>query len=144
MTDKVSQTVRHKVRERAKQRCEYCQTPEWLIGLPHEIDHIIPRAHGGTSNSQNLYLACSSCNGHKHAKIEGYDPQTALQIPLFHPRQQDWYEHFAWNEDGTQIVGQTPCGRATIGALQLNHPLVVGARAIWVQFGYHPQKCDHI
>jgi hypothetical protein len=57
---------------------------------------------------------------------------------LFHPRQQRWYEHFAWSQDGTRIIGLTPCGRATVEALQLNRMTVVAARGLWVIFGQHP------
>jgi len=65
-------------------------------------------------------------------------PPAPFEVSLFHPRQQHWHEHFAWSEDGTQIIGLTSCGRATIEALQLNHSLIVATRTIWVQTGYHP------
>ena len=110
----------------------------WLTGLEHEIDHISPRAHGGLTVAENLCHACSSCNGHKHAKTHGTDPEISQEVALFHPQQQRWHEHFAWREDGTHIVGLTPCDRATVEALHLNHDLIVAARAIWVQAGHHP------
>jgi hypothetical protein len=43
--------------------------------------------------------------------------------------------HNRWSEEGTEVVGLTPCGRATVAALQLNRPEVVGARWLWVQAG---------
>jgi hypothetical protein len=138
MTTKIPKKLRAEVRRRANQRCEYCQTPELLVGSEHEIDHIIPRSHKGPTTSQNLCLACASCNGYKHAKMYGRDPETDQEYPLFHPRLQPWHEHFTWNEDGSHIIGLTPYGRATIIALHLNHALIVKTRAIWVQFGYHP------
>lgn len=76
---------RELVRQRAGSRCEYCQTPEWLNGLPGEVDHIIPRAQGGLTTADNLCFACASCNGYKQAKTCGVDPETGQELPLFHP-----------------------------------------------------------
>jgi hypothetical protein len=135
---RISDSLRRQVRERAKGRCEYCQTPEWLIGIRHEIDHVIPKASEGSNTADNLCLACAACNGYKHAKTVGDDEITGEQVSLFHPRRQHWHDHFAWSEDGTEIIGKTPCGRVTVSTLRLNHPLVVTARSIWVGFGAHP------
>jgi hypothetical protein len=41
-------------------------------------------------------------------------------VPLFHPRRDNWHEHFEWN--GTLLVGRTPAGRATVALLAINHP----------------------
>jgi len=128
------------VRRRAGNRCEYCQTPESLSGIACEVDHIIPRAHGGPTTAENLCLACVSCNGHKQAKTHATDPKTGAETPLFHPRQQHWRDHFAWNENGATIVGVTACGRATVDALMLNNPLIMVARSMWVSIGQHPPK----
>lgn len=141
MTDpRIPQSLREFVRQRAGQRCEYCQTSEQISGLEHEIDHIIPRASQGTTTAENLCLACSSCNGYKQAKTHETDPESGNVVPLFHPRQQRWREHFVWSADGTQIIGLTPSGRATIQALNLNHPLIVSARRRWTAAGWHPPK----
>lgn len=134
----LSDELRLLVRERANGRCEYCQTSEWLTGIECEIDHIVPRSAGGQTTAANLCLACTSCNGYKWAKTHAAVPQTGESVPLFHPRQQLWKEHFSWNENGTEITGLTPCGRATIEALQMNHMLIVAARSLWVKFGQHP------
>ena len=134
----IPKAVREQVKQRAGFRCEYCQTSEWLHGIEGEIDHIIPRVEGGTGKSDNLCLACTACNGYKQAKTTGIDPETGQAVALFHPRRQHWWEHFVWNEDGTQVLGLSSCGRATVEALRLNHPLAVSARAVWVQAGYHP------
>ena len=137
---RISPALRGLVRARAHNRCEYCQTSEWLSGLPCEIDHILPRSAGGLTTDDNLCLACSSCNGHKGSLARAPDPETGEEVALFHPRQQIWREHLAWSQDGTYIVGLTACGRATVVALKLNHPLAVAARAIWVGMGRHPPK----
>jgi hypothetical protein len=102
------------------------------------VDHIFPRAQGGPTHADNLCFACSSCNGYKQARFRSVDPETGEEVPLFHPRQQMWRDHFAWSQDGTLVIGLTPCGRATIDALHFNHPLIVVARSIWVRIGLHP------
>jgi len=136
----IPQALREQVRRRANYRCKYCQTPEWLIGSEHEVDHIMPRARDGETIAENLCGACSPCNGSKLARINGVDLQTGERVALFHPRQQRWYDHFMWSTDGTQMIGLTPCGRATVDLLKLNHPLILVARSVWVSVGLHPPK----
>lgn len=136
----ISQPLRHLIRQRAGGRCEYCQTSEWLTGLPGEIDHIVPRAHGGPTTADNLCFACSSCNGYKRARESGADSETGQVVPLFNPRRQVWTDHFAWSSDGVRVVGLTASGRATIEVLRINHPLIVAARSIWVSVGHHPPQ----
>jgi hypothetical protein len=137
---KIPPALRQLVRDRAQGRCEYCQTSEWLSGLPCEIDHIVPQAKNGPTEAGNLCLACAACNGYKRTDTHAVDPESGQETPLFNPRQQNWREHFAWSEDGTLIVGLTACGRATVIALKLNHPFVVAARSIWVSVGLHPPQ----
>jgi hypothetical protein len=57
---------------------------------------------------------------HKANRIANVDPTTGNEIRLFNPRSDDWETHFSW--DGYRIVGQTSIGRATVAALDLNHP----------------------
>ncbi len=69
---------------------------------------------------------------------EAVDPETGSLVPLFNPRTQVWTEHFSWDKDGTDIIGQTPTGRSTVVALSLNNELRIRARALWVEAGWHP------
>ena len=103
-----------------------------------EIDHIIPEARGGTSVEENLWLACPMCNSHKADRQEALDPESRAMVALFNPRAERWEEHFEWIEDGTIIQGKSPQGRATVMALQMNHPDIVAARRLWVIAGWHP------
>jgi hypothetical protein len=105
---------------------------------PFEIDHIVPEAHGGTSDEENLWLACPMCNSHKADRQEAVDPESQGTVPLFNPRAERWDEHFEWVEAGAIIRGKTPKGRATVTALQMNHPDIVAARRLWVIAGWHP------
>jgi hypothetical protein len=60
-------------------------------------------------------------------------------VPLFNPRTQNWFEHFRWSEDGLRIIGLTPSGRATVGALHLSDdPNALTVRSYWVRVGWHP------
>lgn len=61
---------------------------------------------------------CFFCNLHKGPNLTGIDPQTGQIVPLFHPRQDVWYEHF--EERGLLIVGLTPTGRVTVRVLAMN------------------------
>lgn len=67
-------------------------------------------------------------------------PLTGEEVPLFNPRKQLWAEHFMWSEDGTQVVGLTSCGRATVITLQLNNVIAVMVRREWVAAGWHPPR----
>jgi len=130
--------VRQEVRQRAQQRCEYCQSAERLTGFLFTIDHIIPRSAGGADSADNLCLACTGCNGHKHARTTAVDPQTGMTVPVYHPRRQHWQEHFEWSTDGQSVIGVTPVGRATVNALQLNRAQLVNSHRLWVSAGWHP------
>jgi hypothetical protein len=102
------------------------------------IDHIIPLASGGSSDIENLCLACYRCNEFKWARLEAIDPLTGTKAVLFKPRIQVWREHFAWSKDNLYIVGLSACGRATIETLHLNDPRLIQARQIWLLVGLHP------
>jgi 5-methylcytosine-specific restriction endonuclease McrA len=82
------------------------------------IEHIIARQHGGLTEPENLALACSYCNFHKGPNIATFDPETGQIVPLFHPRRDNWAEHFGWH--ATTLVGRTPIGRATVQLLAMN------------------------
>jgi len=132
--------LRHRVAEDARNRCGYCLRMGELTGMPMTLDHIIPEAAGGSSSEENLWLACRRCNEFKGVQTHARDPLTGRRVRLFNPRRQKWNEHFAWSEDGTQIQGLTPCGRATVVALKLNNPEVVVARRLWVSVGWWPPE----
>jgi hypothetical protein len=103
-----------------------------------EFDHLIPQAAGGITREENLWLACRRCNAFKSTQTHAHDPQSAEWVTLFNPRQQAWSDHFAWSENGTEIIGKTPCGRATIATLKMNNAEIVVARRLWVSVGWWP------
>lgn len=105
-----------------------------------QVDHIIPQARDGPDEDDNLCLACELCNQYKWKKTEGTDPQNGQRVALFNPRQQNWDEYFTWSEDGVEVLGLTPCGRATVDVLKLNNSLARTVRKNWVRAGWHPPK----
>ncbi|HQY93354.1 HNH endonuclease [Caldilinea sp.] len=141
---RISRAQRRRVAATAGNRCAYCHTTERIIGPFLEIDHIIPEAAGGTTIDHNLTLACPLCNSHKSALIHALDPETGNLAPLFHPNEQIWREHFGWLESGAIITGKTPIGRATVAALDMNHPDAVATRRLWITVGWHPPAEDEI
>lgn len=136
----ISTTLRAQIAQQARYRCGYCLRTEALMGMPMTLDHIIPQAAGGLSIEDNLWLACRRCNEYKGHQTYGLDSQTGEQVSLFNPRHQQWTEHFTWSKEGTHILGKTPCGRATVIALQLNNPEIIVARRLWVSAGWWPPQ----
>lgn len=134
----ISKALRRLVVERDKFCCAYCQTTEDNCGQQMHVDHIYPESAGGPTVPHNLCAICMSCNTYKGTQISATDALTGNEIRLFHPLQQKWSEHFAWDESKAYILGLTPCGRATAEALRMNHAIIVRARKRWVAAGWHP------
>ena len=143
----VPNATRRLVRQRARYLCEYCHSPEYLSPDRFTIDHIMPQSLGGSDEADNLALACHRCNERHYNFTSAIDPQTQEEIPLFNPRQQQWYDHYLWTKDGTKILGTTPTGRATCNRLDFNderrdEPSIQSARRFWVAAGWHPPQFD--
>ncbi|MEX2287774.1 MAG: HNH endonuclease [Planctomycetaceae bacterium] len=115
----MNESTRTRVRQRAGNRCEYCQLHQndSPLAMLH-VEHVVPKKHGGTDELSNLALACIDCNLHKGSNLTGIDPVTGHLTELFHPRRQQWDEHFEWV--GIHIVGKTQAGRTTVHVLAMN------------------------
>ena len=137
---RISSKLRAKIMEEAHYRCGYCLAQQIAVNWLLELEHIIPTAVNGTDDEENLWLSCTACNRYKGTQIKARDPSTGRLVRLFNPRRQKWIRHFCWSEDGTEIIGLTACGRATVEALKLNNKLAKQARAIWRDAGIHPPK----
>lgn len=105
-----------------------------------EFEHLKPLAEDGKTIEENLWLACRRCNEFKGTHTKAFDTETNREVLLYNPRTQNWNEHFYWNEDGTEILGKTPIGRATVIALNLNEEIIVIARRLWVSVGWFPPE----
>jgi hypothetical protein len=106
------------VQQRAAGRCEYCRMHQALQGATFHVEHIVPESRGGPTTLPNLAWCCPSYNLYKSDRMHAVDPDTNELVPLFHPRQDNWNEHFGWLE--YQLVARTPIGRATVNSLKLN------------------------
>lgn len=135
--------MRRTVIERARKCCEYCRlTCELQIG-GFELDHVIPQSRGGPALLDNLALACPHCNQKKLDHIDGIDPESGELVSLFNPRSQNWEDHFEWSFDlPIALVGKTPCGRATVQRLNLNHPEMQRVRSLLAELGFDCRKSD--
>ncbi len=116
------------VRRRAQNRCEYCLIPQAAFRRPFHIEHILAKQHGGLTQFDNLALACWQCNLKKGTNLTSIDPETGEVTRLFHPRTDEWTDHFASGAlesrvGRIQIVGLTPIGRATVRLLDMNEDL---------------------
>lgn len=65
----ITAAIRQKVAAQARNRCGYCLTAQAYTAMPLHIEHIIPVAAGGSSRTENLWLACPLCNGYKGTLI---------------------------------------------------------------------------
>lgn len=136
----VSAALRQRVRETAHHHCGYCLSHQRYVMGQLEIEHIIPRARGGSDDESNLWISCSLCNRYKGLQVTGIDPFHGDTVTLFNPRTQVWSEHFRWSADGAYIHGITPTGRATVAALRLNNEVAVEVRRNWILAGWHPPE----
>jgi hypothetical protein len=109
--------------------------PADRVSLAFEVEHVIPKQHGGSDALGNLALACLHCNRYKGPNLAGIDRATSRTklVRLFHPRRHLWSYHFAW--DGPRIVGRTPIGRVTIDVLNMNAPLMLELRSALMDEG---------
>ena len=62
----LSGSLRYEVLKRAGHRCELCGIPAAERAI--EIDHIVPRKHGGEDDLTNLQALCFKCNANKGAR----------------------------------------------------------------------------
>ena len=124
------------VSARARHICEYCHAPEAIFNLPFEVEHITPQASGGESSPDNLALSCRSCNLYKSDAVAAFDEQSQSTVRLFHPRRDDWREHFTIDVETSEVQGLSDIGRATILRLRINSAAQVAARMQWFKLGF--------
>jgi hypothetical protein len=62
----LSGSLRYEVLKRAGFRCELCGIPADERAI--EVDHILPRKHGGEDDLTNLQALCFKCNANKGAR----------------------------------------------------------------------------
>lgn len=76
----VGYEVREYLLEKWRRTCAYCDTQN----VPLHVEHIVPRARGGSNRASNLTLACEPCNTAKGAQpVEAFlahDPKRLTRI----------------------------------------------------------------
>jgi HNH endonuclease len=130
--------IRHFVRDRAKDCCEYCGTPAWFTSDDFAVEHISPSSRGGSDETDNYAWSCSGCNSRKFTAQQGRDPVTGEMAPLYNPRLDIWEEHFLWSDDKRLFIGKTPTGRATIVRIKINREGVANLREVLCETERHP------
>jgi len=129
----IDAAARELVRQRAGHRCEYCRLPQQFSELRFHVEHIIARKHEGADEQDNLALACPECNLFKGPNLSGVEPVTHKIVRLFHPRQDEWSDHFGY--DGAVIAGRTSIARTTVSVLKMNEPHRVRVRELLLNLG---------
>ncbi len=129
--------VRKFVQARAFDRCEYCLLALSDAGFPHEIDHVISRKHGGTSDPENLALACYLCNRYKGSDVASLHPATCEIVRLYNPRKDRWEIHF--RIIGPVVEPLTGIGAATAQLLRLNVTDRVAERQLLQSLNRYPK-----
>ena len=137
MADDLSDKLRAEVAARAGHRCEYCLIHDQDTGFPHQIDHIVSRKHGGTSNADNLALACIICNRHKGTDIASVNPNSGEVVRLFHPRRDMWSDHFRIENEVIEPLSEV--GRVTIYLLKFNAAERLGERRLLQELNAYPR-----
>lgn len=129
----IASDVRQAVCLRANDHCEYCRLPQAASVLTFHVDHIIAKQHldDVVDDPEFLCLACSRCNAYKGPNLSSVDPMTGDIVRLFHPRDDDWTDHFQLLEG--RIEASTPIGRATVRLLNMNAPQRIELREQWLR-----------
>ena len=132
----ISSSLRQLVIERAKGKCEYCLIHQDVSIYTHEVDHIIALKHGGQTVSENLALACFSCNRHKGSDLATFAPISNEIVPLFNPRRKIWADNFTLEE--VHLLGITSTCRATVFLLKFNAPTRLAYRQVLIAQERYP------
>lgn len=127
IVERIPVALQRFVRERARDRCEYCRLAQEGQEATLHVDHVVPRSKGGATSEDNLALACVSCSLRKGPRQDGPEPRTGDQHRLYNPRTDPWDEHFEILPDMV-IEGRSATGRVTVAMLKLNRALAVAIR----------------
>ena len=136
MTTYIPETLRRQVIERGQGRCEYCRVHQDDRLFAHEIDHIFAEKHGGQTEIENLGLACGECNRYKGSDLCSLDLETGLVVALYHPRRDQWTEHFSVLDGILEPL--TATGRVTARLLHFNDAEAVDRRRLLIEAGRYP------
>ena len=134
----ISKKLKKRVIQKARSAYEYCMALSTFSFHNFGFDHITPVSLGGSTVFENLAFCCQHCNNAKYNNMDCIDPLGDRMVSLFHPRLDQWSEHFIWSADKTIIIGMTPAGRATVSCLKMNRKEAINLRKALVVFDVHP------
>lgn len=137
MTSYVSAALRRQVIERASGLCEYCLIAEEDTWLGCEVDHVISEKHGGQTASENLAMACATCNRAKGSDLGSIAGNGAF-IRFFNPRIDHWGVHFGLDE--AIIVAKSLIGEVTARIFQFNSAERLVERDYLCELGRYPPR----
>ena len=137
-TQRISDALYDLVARDAQWQCGYCRCPQQALPYRLEIEHLLPTSLGGSDVRENLWLSCHRCNKVRSNLLRVTDPLSGEEVLIFNPRQDDWADHFVWEQDGLLVVGLTARGRATVATLNLNDRYHLSARAVWIVARIYP------
>ena len=138
MNSHVSPETRRIVAGRANFVCEYYLVAEEDAYFRFQVEHIISRKHGGSSELHNLAFACVFCNRYKGSDIASLKPGTNELIRFYNPRSDRWHEHFHLNV--AAIESLSDIGEATVRILQMNHDDQILEREVLTRHGRYPTE----
>ena len=78
----ISPHLHDEVMLRAGYRCEYCRLSQLGQEATFHIDHVVPRAAGGPTTSDNLALSCVSCSLPSPGPKNGHGGTTARPVAM--------------------------------------------------------------
>lgn len=134
----IAPETRRIVAARAHHVCEYCLLAEADAFFKFQIEHIVSRKHGGSSELENLALACIFCNRYKGSDIATLNPETNELVQFYDPRAMRWREHFRLRH--VFIEPLTEIGEATVRILQMNHDDQILERRVLYRRGRYPSE----
>ncbi len=140
MSNRINAEIRQFVAARANFVCEYCLMSEEDAYFKFQVEHIISRKHDGSSDLENLALACVFCNRYKGSDIASLKPETGELIRFYNPRIDRWRDHFRLNK--TIIEPLTGIGEATVRILQMNHADQILEREVLGRHGRYPSEAS--
>lgn len=138
MSSDISPEIRQIIASRANHVCEYCLMAEEDAYFRFQVEHIISRKHGGSSELENLALACVFCNRYKGSDIASLIPETNELVRLYNPRTDRWSEHF--RIAGVVIEPLTKIGEVTVRILQMNSDDQILERGVLGRHGRYPSE----
>ena len=77
ITKGVPQHIRQRILSRDGYRCQFCGEEELRF---LRVDHMIPQAHGGSDEDDNLWTLCLWCNSIKRTRVVPF--QIGLRVPF--------------------------------------------------------------